>query len=78
MYRRVGIVKAEQNYMESIIIKKKKSFHSGGRGCLTFYFLKPKSDIRHWVVLVPIIDCQNQKCQYPIGTWKRGNHFKSH
>lgn len=26
MYRRVGIVKAEQNYMESIIIKKKNPF----------------------------------------------------
>lgn len=81
-------VEVEQNYIGSIIIKKREKqypFPSGeGDCCFVFFFfnilsfLKPQMAVASGTgfVLVPIIDGQNQKCQYSTGTRKKRKPFQ--
>jgi len=64
-------VKAEQNYIGNIIAKKKISFWRNGLFNI-LCFLKSKKAVTSntRLVLVPIIDDQNKKCQHSIGMGK--------
>lgn len=66
-------VKAEQNSIGNIIAKKKKIFSFWRNGLFNILcFLKSKNAVTSntRLILVPVIDDQNKKCQHSIGMGK--------